>query len=195
MDLKIIPKVCKNFISEHTPYNGLLLWHDVGVGKTCAGIGIAENFRDSVYPRQYKIMVLTPDTATKLRDEIINVEKEFIKLKKYDSKMFNVQVQDILLIVCWNIDNENENKEGSKKLVDKYVIYRLSKISRRIENFLEKKMFVHQENIRTKQKIQYIRETFSNRVIIMDEVHQTRDSGNIQDKLARPWIENDNEIC
>ena len=64
------------------------------------------------------------------------------------------------------------------------------KLNRRIENFLEKKDALGpSRKYPNKAKIQYIRETFSNRVIIMDEVHQTRDSGNIQDKLARPWIE------
>ncbi|PNG99203.1 putative helicase, partial [Tetrabaena socialis] len=34
----------RNFISPRTPYNGLLLYHDVGVGKTCSAISIAERF-------------------------------------------------------------------------------------------------------------------------------------------------------
>ena len=35
----------RNYISEYTPFNGILIWHEVGVGKTCAGISIAENFK------------------------------------------------------------------------------------------------------------------------------------------------------
>ena len=42
-------RFAKNFISESTPYNGILLWHEVGVGKTCAGISIAENFRSKMH--------------------------------------------------------------------------------------------------------------------------------------------------
>jgi mitochondrial fission protein ELM1 len=33
------------YLSPFTPYNGLLLWHGVGVGKTCAAISSAENYR------------------------------------------------------------------------------------------------------------------------------------------------------
>ena len=124
-------KFVKNFISEHTPYNGLLLWHDVGVGKTCAGIGIAENFRDSVYSNNTKIMVLTPSDTLQQnwRDEIINVEKEFIKLKNKDSK--NVQCTGSRYtkeLFVGNIDNETKIKREAKKLVDKYYEFWLSKI-------------------------------------------------------------------
>ena len=35
----------KQWISPHTPYRSLLIFHGVGVGKTCSGIQIAENFK------------------------------------------------------------------------------------------------------------------------------------------------------
>ena len=36
--LNLFIKFVKNYISNNTPYNGLLIWHGVGVGKTCAAI-------------------------------------------------------------------------------------------------------------------------------------------------------------
>ena len=36
----------KNYISIDTPYNGILIYHGTGVGKTCSGIQIAEGFKD-----------------------------------------------------------------------------------------------------------------------------------------------------
>ncbi len=38
----------RNFISPETPYNGALLFHGTGVGKTCAAIGTTEGLRDYV---------------------------------------------------------------------------------------------------------------------------------------------------
>ena len=35
----------RNFLSLHTPYNALLLFHGLGSGKTCSAIGIAEEAR------------------------------------------------------------------------------------------------------------------------------------------------------
>ena len=36
----------KNFINNETPYNGLLVFHGVGVGKTCSAINISSSFID-----------------------------------------------------------------------------------------------------------------------------------------------------
>ena len=35
-------KVIRNFMSNETPYNGLLLFHGLGTGKTCSSIQVCE---------------------------------------------------------------------------------------------------------------------------------------------------------
>ncbi len=47
-----------NFINPDTPYKGLLLFHNVGTGKTCSGIAIAEKFKPLVQKYNTKIYVL-----------------------------------------------------------------------------------------------------------------------------------------
>ena len=48
----------KNLISPNTNYYGLLIFHGVGVGKSCSGISIAENFRDIYGKEENKIIIL-----------------------------------------------------------------------------------------------------------------------------------------
>jgi hypothetical protein len=36
----------RNFMSTNTPYNSLLLYHELGTGKTCSAIGITEEMRN-----------------------------------------------------------------------------------------------------------------------------------------------------
>ena len=81
----------KTYMSNHTPYKGLLLWHGVGVGKTCGAISIAENFKNK------DIEILLPSNTLKQnwKDEIINIRKEF--KKKIKTVLFNVQVILILI--------------------------------------------------------------------------------------------------
>ncbi len=50
----------RNFISPETPYNGALLFHGTGVGKTCAAIGTTEGLRDYV-KRDGKIYILSSE--------------------------------------------------------------------------------------------------------------------------------------
>ena len=35
----------RNFMSFQTPYNGLLLFHGLGTGKTCSSISVCEEMR------------------------------------------------------------------------------------------------------------------------------------------------------
>ena len=47
-----------NFINPDTPYRGLLMFHGLGTGKTCAGVAIAEKFKAMVQKYNTKIYVL-----------------------------------------------------------------------------------------------------------------------------------------
>ena len=65
----------RNFLSPETPYNGILLFHGTGVGKTCAAIGITEGLRDHVHKNGKKIYILSsenirPNFYKELYDQI-----------------------------------------------------------------------------------------------------------------------------
>ena len=84
-------KLLSNFAQPKTPYNGLLIWHDVGVGKTCSALSIAENFRDYALQQNKKILILTPGSKLKQSwlKEIFNINKqEFVESQ---NKTINVQ--------------------------------------------------------------------------------------------------------
>ena len=46
-DLFITQKIVRDYLSVNSPYRGLLLYHGLGVGKTCASIAIAESNKDN----------------------------------------------------------------------------------------------------------------------------------------------------
>jgi len=50
----------KNFINKKTPYRGLVIFHGVGVGKTCSAINISSSFRDLYMSKKEKIICLVP---------------------------------------------------------------------------------------------------------------------------------------
>uniref|UniRef100_A0A6C0EB41 Helicase ATP-binding domain-containing protein n=1 Tax=viral metagenome TaxID=1070528 RepID=A0A6C0EB41_9ZZZZ len=47
-----------NFINPDTPYKGVIIFHGLGTGKTCAGIAIAEKFKSMVQKYNTKIHIL-----------------------------------------------------------------------------------------------------------------------------------------
>ena len=55
-----------NLINPFTPYNGLLIFHGVGTGKTGSAISIAENFKNMVLKYGNKIHILVPGPLIKI---------------------------------------------------------------------------------------------------------------------------------
>ena len=190
---KLFPhqKFVKNFISENTPYSGVLLWHGVGVGKSCAAISIAENFRDFMYYNDKKILVLTPSNTLidNWRDEIFNLDKELNKT-------------DLVNVQCTGSKYLNEFKDFQQKdavqkarlvksTINKYYEFMgYQKLYNSIDRDLQNQNKFKRAGIREIDRINYIKNRFSNRVIIMDEVHVTREGGSTkEDKKIRPYLE------
>ena len=48
-------QIVRDYINLFTPYRGLLLYHGLGAGKTCASIGIAEGMKDNK-----QVIIMTP---------------------------------------------------------------------------------------------------------------------------------------
>ena len=63
-----------NYINPDTPYKGVLICHATGTGKTCAGIAIAERFKQMVQKYGTKIYVLVSGPLIKenWKNELIN---------------------------------------------------------------------------------------------------------------------------
>lgn len=64
--LSTTQKLLRNLLSPYTPYNGVLVFHGVGQGKTCAAIQIAESFKGVLSKR---VLVITPPS---LKDNFKN---------------------------------------------------------------------------------------------------------------------------
>ena len=186
-------KFAKNFISPFTPYNGILLFHEVGVGKTCTALGIAEGFRDYLNISNKKILVLTPSETLigNWKNEIFNTDKEIEK--NASNKTYNVQCTGDRYMN--EIPNPEYNdsvrfKRQANKLISKYYEFMgYQKLANTIKNAIKKNTANRSKHVQT-IIIDYIKERFSNTVIIMDEVHETRISDNKEkDKLVVPWLE------
>lgn len=83
----------KNYISTATPYDSILLYHNLGSGKTCTAISIAEGLKEQVYKNGKKIIVLTKNKNLQenffnellsrcTSDEYLNDEEREIYYKK-----------------------------------------------------------------------------------------------------------------
>lgn len=166
-ELSANQRFLKKFMSLDTRNRGLLLFHGVGVGKTCASVSIAENFHNN-FSNMKKTIVLSNKVIRQ------NFENELYDLKDFNNSC--VGEKYIGMIQDW--------QTMSRKML-------LKKIKRNIEYYYDFKGYIEFSNeiYRKKQKladddyIEYINKTFSNRLIIIDEVHNLRSNDSTMKKI------------
>jgi hypothetical protein len=180
----------KNFMASNTPYNGVLIFHGLGVGKTCAAIAIAETLKSSVLENGQKINIIHKPNFN--RDEIFDIEK-----------FKNGQNQ----CAGDNYTTDFKNQETVKKCQSgntescKIIKYRVDKIIKTTYNFygaLEWAKFVLRELQKATRgvpedkkemiEINKIRKMFSNSVLIIDEAHNIKDPGESKTKFVPPIL-------
>jgi len=115
--LKPTQKLLRNFINPYTPYRNLLIYHEMGVGKTCTAITIAEALKTLIQNSGTKIYILRPQ-------EIIRQIFEINKVKKRDPIMqctgdTYLQNPKYLELIDLCMDGNEHNCDLLKSKIDK----------------------------------------------------------------------------
>ena len=179
---KNIQLFISSFISLNTPYNGVLLYHGVGVGKTCSSILIANNFKEYVRKNNKKVIILTKGAVqTSFNNEIFDGMFENTKVDKNSFKCTsNEYSEDFESYKNDNnehkptesISTENETKYANafnKNIVKEY--YEIWGYQAFYNEYHPRIIDKHTQEY-DKDKIDNI---FSNCIFIIDEVHNLRD--------------------
>ena len=183
----------RNFLSFQTPYNGLLLYHGLGSGKTCSAISVSEEMR--AYLKQMGIaqriiVVASPNVQDNFRRQLFDENK----LKLVDG-LWNIRA-------CTGNKFLSEiNPMNMKGLTKEKVIAQVKRIINTSYLFLGYIEFANYVNKRSnvgsdvsakqREKIvkQKLNRIFSNRLIIIDEVHNIRMTPDNSDKRVAVELE------
>lgn len=166
-------KFLKNFMSPLTPYNGLLLFHSVGVGKTCTAISIAEQYMNEFLDHKKVLVILSSNIKDNFKKQIFDMTRYDVVTgqstlctgTKYPDMVLD---KDILSKETLEKRIKNIIKERYQFIGYKELVFMLSKIMDNVKR-QEKNESKHQQ--RFEQKVTDI---FSNRLIIVDEAHNLR---------------------
>ena len=168
----------RNFMSFQTPYNGLLLYHGLGSGKTCSAISVAEEMRD--YLKQMGItkrilVVASPNVQDNFKLQLFDERK----LKEIDG-LWNLRA------CTGNKFLKEINPMNMKGLTREKVIGQVRRIITasylfigyiELSNLIEKKGLIEgdfskeQKEKLTKKRLEKF---FEGRLIIIDEIHNIR---------------------
>jgi hypothetical protein len=173
-------KFLKNFMSPFTPYNGLLLFHAVGSGKTCSAISIAERYYE-VY--QKKILVIL---SSNIKD---NFKKQIFDINKYnvqtnESNLCTGTVYPDMVMNKSLLKSDEIEKRINKLISEKYQFMGYKELVVYV-NKIQDKIKKNEKNASKHDRLfhEKISELFSDRLIIIDEAHNLRmpsDVGNKQ---------------
>ena len=175
----------RNFLSFNTPYNSLLLYHGLGSGKTCAAVGIMEETRH--YFKQFGIkkpifVLASPNVQGNFKTEIFDPRKLL-----NDAGIWKLKS-------CVGNKLLKEVNANSLKMKKENIVKQINRIIKNSYKFLGYEEFasyiIKKSNIEgvfkkdTKQKLvkKKLNNLLENTLIVIDEVHNIRTSGDLKTK-------------
>ena len=160
-------RIIARFMSSHTPYNGLLLVHEMGTGKSCSAFAVTEQIRRETWKE--------PSV-----DELESVD--LMRRKElYRERMDGVMFKGVMVIARGdNIINNLITELSEKCTAGQYIPEYNTEMERKIRtkklmsSYYQFFTFETFAKYLSKLKDEFIVENFSNRIIIIDEAHNLR---------------------
>lgn len=146
-------RVVSRFISTHTPYRGIFLFHEMGTGKTCAALGAAEAMLKKENSPFKRAVVLTSGENL---------------LRSHQNDLVNTCTRDVYVP---DIPPGYENDKKYKRL-------QMTKILNKYYSF---RTFLKMAKEVSRVSDEYIIEYYSNTIFVIDEVHNLREKEKDED--------------
>lgn len=176
----------KRFISYQTPYNGVLLFHGLGSGKTCSAIGITESIRaySKYIPNFKKILIIaSPNVQSNFKLQLFNPSK----LQKINNSwnitgcLGNSFIQELNVYQINNLSKEDLVQKIDRIINNYYEFTGYIEFANKVAKCMIIKGEVNPQLTERKLKSE-----FEGSVIVIDEIHNVRLSGDTEkgDKKA-----------
>ena len=132
------------FLSSHTPYNGLLLMHDPGTGKTCSSVGAIEQIRKEKTDFRRALVIMKSDKL----------------IRNYIRELVFICTDGCYIPEGYYDDMTEETRRARiKKLYSEfYEFHTYETFSKELSSYSN----------------QIIKKRYSNHIIVIDEVHNLR---------------------
>jgi hypothetical protein len=171
-----VQRFVANFMSPKTPYMSALLFHGVGVGKTCAAVQIIEAWLE-IYSRTEVFLVAPPTIQQGFFRTIFDISKVTIG-KGTEPNMASQCTGTIymkLTNTLYERDPEKITKAVNKAIKRRYKVFGYISFANYIRDKLKGIPADLSEERKQLEMKKAIRKEFSGRLLIVDEAHNLRD--------------------
>ena len=181
-DFEITPvqRFVSRLLSPRTPYNSALLYHGVGVGKTCAAVTVAESYL-AEFPGKKIYVIAPPNIQEGFKRTIFDKEALTIVAKGAKESNNHRGCTGNTYLDITGSQNEpvraTIETRVSKAIKSRYEFFGYTSFYNHIVNLtanIPKKGLTDAQIEDMKRK--ELRHEFSNRVLIIDEAHNLRDN-------------------
>ena len=153
------------YISYRTPYKSVLLYHGVGVGKTCSAITISEALLSSQTTSEPMIWVIMPQSLkNSFKTQVFNID-DFDTFEKLSNQCTDQNYIKLLKIYKSKFNKDNKDKDKEK----------LNELKSELKAILKSRYDIFTYDRFAKYiKDNYTNKIVENKVIIIDEAHNIR---------------------
>jgi hypothetical protein len=175
-----VQRFVASFMHPRTPYNGVLLYHGVGVGKTCAAIQAAEAYLD-VYSNQ-KVMIVAPKNIQEgFRRTIFDITRVKIGDGTIPNQSDQCTGTTYLRLTGTLFETDPKVIENlvAKAINTRYEFYGYIRLANEISKTMKRAQTrrLSSEYTLAHAEADELRERFGYRLLIIDEAHNVRDVG------------------
>ena len=180
-----VQRFVANFMSPKTPYMSALLYHGVGVGKTCAAVQIIEAWLET-YPRNEVFLVAPPTIQQGFFRTIFDIKKVIIGQGNEPNTAS--QCTGISYMKLTNTLYEKDlvkiEKAVNKAIKRRYKVFGYISFANFIRDTLKGIPPDASDELKTQLKKDKIRRKFSGKLLVVDEAHNLRDIVEEDDKAT-----------
>jgi hypothetical protein len=175
----------KRFLNERTHYNGLLLYHGMGSGKTCSAIGITEEYRYSNQNKGYTkkiIVVASPNVQENFQLQLFNEDKlsKVNGVWKLDGCVGEGFMNELKHLRLNELSKEQVVKKIQKIIKQNYIFVGYEKFANHLERLLDVDIDNSKRKVKRIKRI--LNKVYKGSMIVIDEVHNIRYSGDGENK-------------
>lgn len=178
-----VQRFVTNFMSPKTPYMSALLFHGVGVGKTCAGVQIIEAWLE-LYPRNEVYLVAPPTIQQGFYRTIFDISKVTIGEGNEPNSASQCTGTTYMKLTntLYERDKTKIEKAVAKAVKRRYKIFGYISFANYIRDLLKRIPGHLQDEEAEMFKKQIIRQQFSGKLLLIDEAHNLRDVSKVSNK-------------
>ena len=171
-----VQRFVSNFMSPKTPYMSALLYHGVGVGKTCAGVQITEAWLE-VYPRNEVFLVAPPTIQQGFFRTMFDKSKVIIGEGNEPNSASQCTGTTYMKLTntLYERDINKIEKAVNKAIRRRYKVFGYISFANFIRDTLKGIPSEASYELKNQLKKDKIRKKFSGKFLLIDEAHNLRD--------------------